>query len=109
MALREIPITAGTLAFRFKIDLDNRPFNMQFTFNRRLLLWTMNISDDAGTDLIVGIPIHVKQNLLLQFKYNQQLPQGELFALNLVDDVSPPNQDNFGSDVVLLYNDLETA
>lgn len=107
MAVRQIPITAGVLAFSFKIDLDNRPFDLRFTYNERLSLWTMNIRDDAGTDLLVGIPIYVKADFLSQFRYDDRLPQGKLMALNLVDDISPPVKDNFGTDVVLIYQDAE--
>lgn len=109
MAWKEIPITPGEIAFSFKIDLDNRPFRLQFTWNTRLAAWKLNIQDDAGNELLNGISIYPRIKLTDRYKYNAALPQGELVAINLVDGVSNPTQDNLGRDVLLFYNEAETA
>lgn len=107
MAERQIPIEPGEVAFSLKVDLDNRPFTMQFTFNSRMAIWTLNISDDAGDELVNGIPIHVKQDLIRSFKHDPRMPQGLLVAVNLVDGVTKPTIANFGSEVLLIYQEAE--
>lgn len=106
MAIKQFPIVRGTLAFSFKIDLDNRPFEFVFSFNTRSELWTFDIFNDAGDVLIYKVPIFVNQILLSQFQSDLRLPQGALFALNLVSENENPGRDNFGSDVVLLYREI---
>lgn len=105
MAIRTLPIEEGVLAFSFKTTLDSTPYEFSFTFNERAQLWTMNIKDDAGTDLVLGIPIYVNQLLLSQFQYDSRLPQGNLMAMNLIDGASPPVKDNFGTDVIMVYEE----
>lgn len=105
MAWKEIPISVDEVAFSFKIELDSRPFRLQFTWNERLAAWKMNIQDDTGLDLICGIAIYPLNKLLKSYKYNTALPQGDLMAINLVDGVTPPTIDNLGTDVVLFYNE----
>lgn len=106
MAIREIPITPGVLAFSFKVDLDNRPFEFIFSFNSRSQIWTFDIKDDAGTTLLYKVPIFVKSVLLDQFKHDTRLPQGKLFAINLVDENASPTDENLGDDVLLLYEEV---
>ena len=107
MAIRTIPIDPALLAFSFKVDLDNKSYRFRFAWNARVSVWTMNVLSEAGIELVNGIPIYPKQLLLKPFQYNEDLPQGNLFALNLVDGNTPPTRENFGSDVVVLYEEAE--
>lgn len=104
MALRELPVQ-DLVAYEMKVDLDNIPYSFVFTFNDRVKTWTFSIFDDAGTELISGIPVFVNALLLENYQHDDRLPQGNLFAVNLVDDASPPNEDNLGTDVVIFYED----
>jgi hypothetical protein len=106
MALKQIPLDIDQVAYSFKVDLDNRPFVFELTFNSRASLWTMTIKNESDETLIAGIPIHVKQDLLRQFRYDARLPQGVLMALNVVDGVSDPGLENFGDQVVLVYDEV---
>lgn len=106
MAIRTLPVVAGIPALIFKVDLDGRPFKFEFTFNDRAGLWNMTIFNDADEVLLAGKALHVKQLLLELHQYNQALPQGNLFMLNLANENVNPTLENFGSDVLLLYEDV---
>lgn len=106
MAIKTLPIRAGVPAFRFRTDLDDTTFEFVFTFNGRLEVWTMDILDENGNELIRGIPIHVRQLLLKNYQHNLELPQGRLAAINLVDANVNPTFENFGEDVLLLYEEI---
>lgn len=103
--IRQLPIKQGQLAFSFKTDLDNRPFTFTFTFNERLQRWTFDIFDDAGEILVYDIPVFVQQLFLKKYKHDDRLPQGNLFAINLVSENEPPDKETLGADVLMLYED----
>ena len=105
MATREIPLRNDTAAYSFSIDLDNRPFKLELRFNDRTALWSLDIFNDADELLLAGIPLFTKQFLIDRYQHDQNLPQGNLFMENLVNPDDPPNRDNIGIDVVLLYED----
>lgn len=105
MAVRRLPIRAGVPALRFRTDLDDTTYEFRFTFNGRLSQWTMDIFDEAGNELVRGVPINVKQLLLKNYKHNTNLPQGDLIALNLVNEDENPTFTNFGDDVLMLYSE----
>jgi len=105
MAIREIPLRNDIAAYTFTIDLDNRTFKFEFRFNDRSGIWHFDIFNDADEIILAGIPLFVKQLLIDIYKHDVRLPQGNLFAQNLVSEDDPPNRDNLGTDVVLLYED----
>jgi len=106
MAIRELPLDSTISSFTQKMDLDGRPFTFRFRFNDRTDRWGFDISDDAGTVLIAGIPLFVKQLLIDRYQSNPALPQGSLFAINQVNPDDPPTRDNLGTDVLLLYDEV---
>ena len=105
MAIREIPLNSDISAFSFLVDLDNITFGFRFIFNDRTGLWGFDIQDSAGIPLLVGIPLFSKQLLIDKYQHIAGLPQGNLFAQNLVDENAPADRDNLGTDVILLYED----
>ncbi len=106
MAVREIPVRNDIAAYSFSVDLDNITYNFNFKFNDRTNLWSIDISNDAEVLLVAGIPLFVKQDLLQFFRHESRLPQGTLFAANLVNENLPPDRDNLGTEVVLLYDEV---
>ncbi|MEE8299292.1 MAG: hypothetical protein V3R67_07930 [Thermodesulfobacteriota bacterium] len=105
MAIKQIPLNFDVPSFQFKVDLDGIPFSFDFEFNDRLQKWSFNILDDAGTCLLVGILFTVNGLFLEKFQYDTRLPQGDLFAINTVNDEVDPDRDNLGTDVVFLYDE----
>lgn len=106
MAIVEIPLRNDIAAYTFSVDLDNRTFTFDMKFNDRTGLWSFDILNDAGETLVGGVPLFVKQLLLSRYKHDTRLPQGNLFAQNLVNEDEPPGRDNIGTDVVLLYDEV---
>ena len=105
MAIRQIPVRNDIPAYNFRINLDNRPFLLSFSFNDRRNRWTLNMADEAGTELLNGITLFTKIPLIDKYQHDIRLPQGNLFALNLVNDGVPPTRDNLATDVQLFYEE----
>ena len=105
MATREIPIESGVPAFSLKTTLDNSPYTFIFIFNQRSQRWSFNLENDAGDILLTGIKFIVNSDLLAQYKYNSEIPQGILFGINLVNNGVPPGVDDLVNVVKLLYEE----
>lgn len=105
MALREIPV--GSDIEKFKTELDGINYEYRFIFNDRTQLWGMDIFDDTGELLLGGVPMLVNQDILDKYRNDKRLPQGTLFITNLVEENVDPGRDNFGTDVILFYQDVE--
>jgi len=105
VAIVTIPVQNGLAAQRFRVDLDTVTFELKFTFNTRKQRWTFDIFAEDGTELLNGIPILVKQFFLDKYQHDQRLPQGDLFAQNIVNEDEAPTFENLGTDVVMLYQE----
>ena len=105
MATRELPLDPTDHAAKFKLDLDGRVFEFVFKFNARVNRWHLDILSDAGVELINGVLVVVKLDLLAKHRHDERLPQGTLFAVNLVSENVEATQDNLGSDVLVLYDE----
>lgn len=106
MARRILPIEPGISAQSFTVQLDNRPFQFRFIFNGRAELWLFSIFDDAGTLLLADVPVFTKQELIGLYQHDLRLPQGVLFAVNETEQDTKPTFENLGSDVLILYEEV---
>lgn len=105
MSIRILPFTSSLAKERFRTTLDDTTYEFLYRFNFRTQRWTMTIRDDAGNDLLTGIPIICNSLLLKNYQYNLNLPQGKLIAINLVEDGIPPTRETLGTDVIVAYED----
>lgn len=107
MALKQIPLTPDVLAFDIKTDLDGRTFGFRFDYNRRAEQWRFNIEDAEGNDLLVGIPLQTRVDLIGQYQHDADLPQGQLFVVNLEDEWANPGIYDLQRNALLLYQEVD--
>lgn len=104
MAWKTLPIHSDFPNYSFKIELSSTLYILDFRFNFRSEYWIMGIKDSTGDMIQAGIPVLVQQLLLNRFA-DLRIPPGDMVALNLKSENEEATRDNFGSSVVLLYNE----
>lgn len=105
MAIIEIPLDESLIAYKFRIDLDGITYTLDLDFNSRSQRWRLSIKDDTEVDIVTGIVLLPKLDLLKYHRYNKALPQGILALFNLEDENTPPIQGELGSKSILLYEE----
>lgn len=85
--------------------LDGKDYNLHFAYNERMDRWSLDIFSDDDRPLVLGIRIVANWSLIRFYQYNKDLPPGELMAIDLSGDGSPPGFNELGFDkrVVLTY------
>ena len=101
MELYQIPLSADG-AYDFDIELDSDLFNLGFHYNKRMERWIMDIRDLAGNSIVMGIPLLIGDDLLVEYG-GSTLPKGEFYIVNYADQFENPNEDTLESDAFLFY------
>lgn len=91
--------------------LDGKPYRILYAYNTREAYWTIGISLDDGTELLRGIALRVGQGLLRKFakliastKVDEQLPPGEIVAIDTSgQDLDPGRDDLRNGRVQVVY------
>ncbi len=105
MALLQLPVSSGSGKYEFKTTLDSVKYTLAFRYNTRAGRWIMDIKTGGGVIIVAGIPLLAGCDFLAQFQAYDDLPHGNLFLLNLVDENESPDRDNLGTDVLLMYQE----
>jgi len=107
MAILRLPIDAKLASFRFQTQLDTTILEYDFHYNSRQERWFLTVRDTAGNDLLTGRPINVNLDLLGRFQGIDDFPLGLLVAVNFVDTPVDADEETFGEDVLLVYQEDE--
>ena len=105
MAAVQIPLQTENPHYSERVDLDGETYILTFLYTERNDLWTLDIQDKDENDLILGIPIFPQYDLLAQYQGNVSLPQGTLFAINIESEYTEPTYEDFGTNILLIYNE----
>lgn len=65
------------------IELNGELFNLLISWNARQEAWYFDIRDSDKNNIIAGIRLVPSYLLLFQFQYNQNLPKGDFYLLDL--------------------------
>jgi hypothetical protein len=85
-----IPTQGGVPYYTITIKLDGREFGLRFAWNQREERWYMDIRDDTGEALAVGVKVIANWPLLRGSQFDTRLPPGVFMAFDLTQDGSPP-------------------
>lgn len=94
----EIPFNNGNQ--KFNIRLGSVQYKLQLIY--RTEQWYLDIFDTAENPLIVGLPMLVGDNLLVQ---HQHIIKGALYVLNTNEDESQAFSD-LGTNIKLYWSDI---
>lgn len=78
-----------------RVTLDGTDYILDFKYNQRQDRWYLTIQDANGNELVSGVKIVCNWPLLMRFA-NSALPVGELIAVALTDDDTPPGLNELG-------------
>lgn len=100
-----IPTVQGAPYYTLRTRLEGRDFTFRFAWNEREGRWYMSIFSDDGIPLALGIKLISNWPLLRYYHFDVRLPPGEMMAIALANDNSPPGYNDLGVDkrVVLTY------
>lgn len=88
-------------SFTQEILLDNIPYKFNFKWNTRGEYWQMPIYD-REENLLISVKIVLTFELLSLYRHFGG-PQGELYALPMVNNVDRIERDSIGDTVELVY------
>jgi hypothetical protein len=106
VAALEIPLSQTLTDYTERIDLDGVVYEFRFRWNPRAEAWFVDISDADGEPLVFGRKVTVDTLLTQQHKHVDGIAQGQLTAFDTTNRRIDPEQEDFGTRVLLLYFDI---
>jgi len=91
-----------------RVTLDGGVYSLDFHWNTRLGAWFVDVLDADGEVLVAGRRCVVDNILLGQFEH-LEIPPGILTVFDTSRRLAPPVLDDFGTRVLMLYFDKESA
>lgn len=102
----QLPLrTDGTPHYSFEVSLDGESFTFEFRWNVRGSFWVFDIADSSGAILITGRKVVLDFPLLSRFAH-EDLPLGQLSAVDTTGEGVEPTREDFGTRVLLVYRTL---
>jgi hypothetical protein len=96
MATLLIPTTPGVPFYTQKTRLDGVDYVLEFRYSQREDRWYLDISDSEEVPILTGLKLIANWPLLQAYHYDTRVPPGELMAISLVADDSPPGLNELG-------------
>ncbi len=97
-----IPVRA-VADYSIDVDLDNRPFTMDFKWNYRGQFWSLEFWTRERVLIHGSIKIVPEYDLLLNTRHIAALPQGKLMVLDTTESGEPIVFADLGERLQLVY------
>lgn len=105
MAARLIELGEVLPNFKFRITLDSVLYVFSLRFNYTLNRWILDILDANEDNVLVGIPVLLKTDLIQRFPLGNR-PPGRLIAVNSTKNQNEEaTVDTLGKEVFLFYEE----
>lgn len=96
MAVLTVPTTPGVPFYSQKTRLDGVDYLLSFRYSQREDRWYLSIADSEELPILQGLKIVANWPLLYPHRYDPRVPPGELMAIDLTSDTSPPGLSEMG-------------
>ncbi len=96
MAVLTIPTTPGVPFYTQKTRLDGVDYILGFRYSQREDRWYLNISDSEEIPILTGLKLVANWPLLQAYHYDPRVPPGEIMAISLENDDTPPGLNELG-------------
>lgn len=102
----QIPFTEYP-AHTKELVLDEKSYVFTFVWNTRGEFWTLSIADTDKTTILDGIKLVLNYNLLQDF-HHLAVPEGNLYVIDLSNNVSKIQYSDFTNErkLMLIYEEL---
>lgn len=104
MSFQKIPVRSDLPAYEFSITLDEKIYNLNFSWNDRTSLWTMDILDENGVELLTGVQMLTNWDMIGRYRI-KELPPRMFLCVDTAGEGKNPGIDDFGSRIILVYGD----
>lgn len=104
MTFLTVPINTTLPNQKFRITLSGTIFTLEFIFNGRMGVWTMNINDSSGNQILQGMIILIERNLTSQYT-TLAIPVGIFFATDDTGQEQEAGLNSWGIDHTFGYVD----
>jgi len=104
MAILQLPVHSDIGNYEFKTDLEGTRFTFALRYNTRAARWIMDVKQSDGTILLAGLPLVLGTDLIGRFQ-DVNLPQGNLFLINLGSQYTECGRDDLGENCLLMYQE----
>lgn len=98
----ETPTRNPRPAMRFRVQLDGTWIGMRLAYNGRADVWTIDLYDDAGTPIVLGV-LAVEGHDLLRLWRHRAVPPGQLFVVDLTGQQRTPGRQGWATFARLVY------
>lgn len=99
-----IPLRNDVPSYQFRSELDSTTYTILIRYNSRMDRWVMDLNTENNTPLITGIILVLGTSLLARFQIDG-IPEGDLFLINIENENTEGNRNNFGDNVQLFYQE----
>jgi len=96
MSAQLVPTLLDAEYWTQKTRLDGRDYVLHFAYNERLDRYYVSIHDDEDVPLVAGLKLVTNFPLLRRYHWDERVPSGELMAMSLQTDVTPPRFGELG-------------
>jgi len=110
VATLTIPTTPGVPFYTQKTRLDGVDYILGFRYSQREDRWYFSIYDSEENPILLGLKLVTNWPLLQAYRFNTLVPPGEIMAIDLTNDGTPPGLDELGEGkrVQLTYFEVGT-
>lgn len=109
MAIVVIPTSVDRASYTQRTRLDGRDFTLVFKWHQREERWYLSLWDESEEEIVAGIKVLANWPLLRHHRADPRVPPGELVAVDLTTNGTPPGFDELGIErrCELTYFDAE--
>jgi hypothetical protein len=100
-----LPLDQGRISAR--AELSGTDYVLDFYWNARQAAWLMSVSTADNVPIVSGITCTSNRYLLQRYRYNEELPPGELLCVDPTGKIDQANFTQLGREVRLLYVEPE--
>jgi hypothetical protein len=106
MAILTIPTRKDLFAYSLDVTLEGTTYRFEFKFNSRKERWSFDIQDQAGNDILVGIPALTNVDLTAQYQH-LGIPKGIFLFFDTEGEEKNAGQFELGDRIKMLYEETE--
>ena len=104
MATLEIPLRSDVKAYQFSVDLETVIYQFSITYNQRMGRWILDILDQDGNDVLLGIVLLQGIPLIDRF-IGGNYPAGRLILIDTTGLNREAGENDLGNDHRLIYEE----
>jgi len=93
--------------FAYTVDLDGVVFGITHIWSEREQRWYMDLRDNDGSDLRMGLAMPANWPILRLMKQATR-PGGEIVIVAIGDEPTDPTRDELGAEKPIVYIDAES-